>query len=431
MAADREEMPVRAFLSTVLLLVTPFSPVTQPVTEPVTEKVAVVTASAETPALYDDEAGGNANGDDPAIWVHPTRPDSSVVITTAKEGGLYVYSLSGAQLQHLPAPPPPGPGHEPGRLNNVDLVPGFRLSTGVRADLAVASDRGRDQLRVYAVDPVAAAAGRPPLTDVTDPSAPFVFHTTQEEVDAARTAYGLAADGADIVVSRRHRTTLGLLRLVAAPGGRVTYRNVRTLDLPAAFPLPDGATWTPCAEPGELPQVEGMVVDRARGVLYAAQEDVGIWRLRADLTGRPVLMDKVREYGRQDTYDPATEECAPGPDRGFGGRHLSADAEGLTIFEDGRDGYLLASSQGDDTFSVYDRGDGRHLARFRVAPGRRADGAEVSDGSAVTSAPLGAAYPAGLLVVHDGAETPGDGDREATGFKLVDWRAVAGATGLR
>ncbi|WP_344878569.1 phytase [Nonomuraea antimicrobica] len=399
-----------------MLLVTPLAPA----------PVAEVVAATETPPLYDDEAGGFANGDDPAIWVHPSRPAKSVVITTAKEGGLYAYSLSGAQLQHLPAQPPPGPGHEPGRLNNVDLVHGFRLSTGAKVDLAVASDRGRDQLRVFAIDPAAAAAGRPPLTDVTDPAVPFVFNGSQEEVDEARTAYGLAVSGTRVVVSRRHQTRLGLLQLAAAPGGKVTYRNVRTLDLPAAFPLPDGTTWTPCGEPGELPQVEGMVVDGARGVLYAAQEDVGIWRLRADLTGRPALMDKVKEYGRQDTYDPETEECLPGQDRGYGGDHLSADAEGLTIYEDGRrDGYLLASSQGDDTFAAYDRADNTHIGQFRVTSGPRADGAEVSDGAMVTSAALGSAFPEGLLVVHDGADTPADGDREVTNFKFVDWRQVA------
>ncbi|MEV0618809.1 phytase [Nonomuraea sp. NPDC050404] len=408
---------MRAFLSTVLLLVTPLA---GPGGEP-----ATVTAATETPALYDDEAGGRANGDDPAIWVHPTRPGSSVVITTAKEGGLYAYALSGAQLQHIPAQPAPGPDHEPGRLNNVDLVHGFRLSTGARADLAVASDRGRDQLRVYLIDPAKAAAGQPPLTDITASSVPFVFNTTQEEVDEAETAYGLAVSGTRVLVSRRHETRLGLLQLTAAPGGKVTYRRVRTLDLPATFPLPDGTTWIPCGEPGELPQVEGMVVDHARGILYAAQEDVGIWRLRADLTGRPVLMDKVREFGRQDTYDPATEECVAGQDRGFGGKHLSADAEGLTIYSDGRDGYLLASSQGDDTFAVYDRASNRHLAQFRVAAGPRADGAEASDGAMVTSTPLGGTFPKGLLVVHDGADAPGDGDREVTNFKFVDWRKLA------
>jgi hypothetical protein len=36
----------------------------------------------ETPPLFDDEAGGNADGDDPAIWVHPQHPPLSPVIAT-------------------------------------------------------------------------------------------------------------------------------------------------------------------------------------------------------------------------------------------------------------------------------------------------------------------------------------------------------------
>jgi 3-phytase len=41
-----------------------------------------VTVDNETPVLYDDEAGGNASGDDPAIWVHPGDCDASIVIVS-------------------------------------------------------------------------------------------------------------------------------------------------------------------------------------------------------------------------------------------------------------------------------------------------------------------------------------------------------------
>ena len=36
-------------------------------------------------------AGGNADADDPAIWRNPADPDRSLVVATAKEGGLRVY----------------------------------------------------------------------------------------------------------------------------------------------------------------------------------------------------------------------------------------------------------------------------------------------------------------------------------------------------
>ncbi len=103
------------------------------------------------------------------------------------------------------------------------------------------------------------------------------------------------------------------------------------------------------------------------------------------------------------------------------GKHLSADAEGLTIAT--RDGVrsLYASSQGDSTFAVYKlTATGlTYRAGFEVVDGSAADGVQHSDGAAVVTQSLGARFPHGLLAVHDGENTPGDGDREGTNFKLV------------
>jgi 3-phytase len=401
-----------------------------------------VTAISETPALYDDEAGGNSDADDPAIWRNAADPGRSLVVATAKEGGLRVYDLDARLVQSLSAPEPPGADDAPGRYNNVDLVSGLRTSAG-RADVAVVSDRGNDRLRIYHIDP-----SRPggPLKDVTDPAAAPVFSADQAEINDQHTAYGLAtwtdkATGRTYaLVSQRERTRLALLELVPAANGTVGYRKVRTLDLPSSFPLPDGTSWSPCAEPDELPQVEGMVVDPATGTLYAGQEDVGIWRLRADLTGTPALVDKVKEYSVPGTYDEETEECVPGADPGYGGKHLTADVEGLTLYqEQDGDGYLLASSQGDNTFALYDREvseRNEYEGGFRVAAASATlDSVEECDGAAVLNAPLGTRYPRGLLVVQDGEETPGvpdgeGGTRTATGFKFVDLGAVVDAADM-
>ncbi|MGA4843760.1 phytase [Streptomyces sp. G45] len=393
-----------------------------------------VTPNAETPALHDDEAGGNADADDPAIWRNPADPDRSLVVATAKEGGLRVYDLDAREVQSVPAPAAPGPDDAPGRFNNVDLVHGLRLPTG-RADLAVTSDRGSDRLRVYRIDRDRAGG---PLVDVTDPAAPAVFSSSQDEVNEQRTAYGLAtwtdpATGrAYAAVSQRERTRVRLLELTAKRDGTVGYRTVRTLDLPKAFRLPNGTSWSPCAEPGEEPQVEGMVVDPATGTLYAGQEDVGIWRLRADLTGTPHLVDKVREYGVPAAYDEQTEECVAGADPGYGGKRLTADVEGLTLLtEADGDGYVLASSQGDNTFAAYDRelsDRNEYEGGFRVAAASAAlDGSEECDGAAVLNEPLGRRYPHGLLVVQDGHDAPGDPERASTNFKFVDLGQVVDA----
>lgn len=397
-------------------------------------------ATAETKALYDDAAGGNANADDPAIWRNGADPDRSLVVATAKEGGLRVYGLDAALVQSIPAPSAATEDDAPGRFNNVDLVTGLRTPTG-RADVAVVSDRGNDRLRIYRIDP-----SRPgqPLKDVTDPAAAPVFSADQAEINDQRTAYGLAAwqdrgtGRSYALVSRRNTTDLALLELLPTASGTVGYKKIRTLSLPSSFRLPNSTSWTPCGEPGELPQVEGMVVDPANGTLYAGQEDVGIWRVPANLDGRPVLVDKVREYGVPGTYDPETEECAPGTDPGFGGKRLAADVEGLTLFrESDGDGYLMASSQGDNTFALYDREiseDNEYEGGFRItAVSDDLDGSEECDGAAVLNEPLGSRYPNGLLVVQDGHETSASGDeegREATGFKFVDLGAVTDAADM-
>ncbi|MFI5587140.1 phytase [Amycolatopsis sp. NPDC051758] len=358
---------------------------------------ASATPRDPSPVVQTEAFAEPADADDPAIWVHPHDPARSIVLGTLKEGGLAAFDLDARTLQRVPA----GPG---GRFNNVDVV----------GDLAVVSDRGRDRIRVYRIDPDAPQV----LRDVTDPAAPPVFSASESEVDEQRTAYGLAA-GRDprtglrwVAVTRRHETRVALLRLVDQPGGTVGTAPLATVDLPSTFRLPNGASWSPCEEPGEGPQLEGSVLDGR--VLYTAQEDVGIWRIPLSPAGfgRPELIDRVRSYGVPARWDAASEECVPsGADPGFGGKWLSADAEGLAVAH----GTLFASSQGDSRFVVY----GKRTRDLRIVAGRGTDSVEHSDGSAISTAYLGRRFPHGLLVVHDGERRPAVGDLETTGFAFL------------
>jgi 3-phytase len=90
--------------------------------KPVRPDPVEVTTDNETPVLYDDDEGGNASGDDPAIWVHPTDSTRSIVIATAKEGGLRVYGLGSAEFQSIAADPAPRADGVDGRYNNVDIA---------------------------------------------------------------------------------------------------------------------------------------------------------------------------------------------------------------------------------------------------------------------------------------------------------------------
>lgn len=182
-------------------------------------------------------------------------------------------------------------------------------------------------------------------------------------------------------------------------GFGVDVKRVRSFSLP----IPEG---------GELAdaQIEGMVADRELGYLYLAQENVGIWKFAAEAQGdnKGILIDAVKPQGA----------------------NLSADAEGLTIYYAGdNQGYLLASSQGDSTFAVYDKqGDNKYLGNFVI------DGVQASDGADIVNVPLGAKFPLRLLVVHDGSNSPAvvvndDGvlENASTNFKFVPWQNVANA----
>jgi 3-phytase len=191
-----------------------------------------------------------------------------------------------------------------------------------------------------------------------------------------------------------------------------------------------GETWSPCAEEeGKLPQVEGMVADARRGLLFAAQEDVGVWRigLRGNAFGRAKLFDRVHEFGQSYTRTPGEDEgefeCeVDETSPSAGNPDLAADSEGLTIYRYGRArGYLLVSSQGSSSFLVFDLSSLRQLRTFAIGAGTTA-AVDDSDGAMVVGVPLGPTFAQGLLVTHDGDDEPFD---DATNFKFTRWVDVA------
>jgi 3-phytase len=177
-----------------------------------------------------------------------------------------------------------------------------------------------------------------------------------------------------------------------------------------------------------------MVVDSHRGFLYAAQEDVGIWRISVNGArfGGPHLFDRTREFGQTytRTFDPEEEEFVCEFDESSpsaGSEYLAADAEGLTIYRlRGSHGYLLASSQGSSTFIIYDLTSLKTLHTFQIVDGPT-DAVDESDGAMVMGVPLGSTFPEGRFVTYDGDDEPNE---EATNFKFVGWEDIAGPLGL-
>ncbi|NEN88413.1 MAG: phytase [Okeania sp. SIO3H1] len=361
------------------------------------DSIPAVYPTVETPDTNRIETG--VDSDDPAIYVHPNNSNQSLVISTLKDAGLAVYDLNGEILQEI-SPDTPGDV----RYNNVDIVYNFQIGDET-VDLAVATDRANDTLAIWSIDPQTRQLTNITAADISDPA--FSIFGID---DGEQTAYGLATytnpntGETYAYISQADGDQIAQLELTSNGDGTVSATEVRRLDVP----IPEG---------GELDdaQVEGMVVDQELGFIYVGQENFGIWKFDAEVGGSDegILVDEI-------------------------GENLQADVEGLTIYyaENGN-GYLLASSQGDNTFAVYEReGDNEYIGSFFVGDFANIDGAQESDGADVINLPLGNNYPNGLLVVQDGAnepevvlQDPEDGEIQNfnTNFKFIPWENVATA----
>ncbi|TVV72928.1 phytase [Sphingomonas solaris] len=316
---------------------------------------ATVTARGETAPVGTAEDAA----DDPAIWRNPRRPADSLIVATDKRAGLHLYDLTGRHLDFAPSP----------RLNNVDLRDGVSIA-GRPGILVAASDRADEaqaRLALFRLDP---AARR--LVPLGNPAA------------GAGEAYGLclwrrAADRALFAFVVMKDGRIDQVQVDTA-GPAPTARIVRTLKL---------AT-----------QSEGCVADDRTGMLYVAEEDVGLWRFAADPAASPVPVSVAR----------------------VDGRFLVADAEGLAIAPAGRNGgWLVASRQGDSAYAVWRLPDMTPAGRFRIGAGTVGATSE-TDGIEIVPGDFGPAFPGGLMVAQDGDNAPA-----TQNFKLVAWRDIVKA----
>ncbi len=307
----------------------------------------------------DPVPSGGDAADDPAIWVHPYDPSLSLIIGTDKRAGLAVYDLSGDELQYISGIRP----------NNVDLRYGFPLG-GRQVDLVVVSERRKDAIAAFWIDPESRR--------LVEAGLPF---------SAGMDVYGICMYRSPISGSFYVFATSedsGPVRqweLFDDGTGRVAGRQVREFTMET--------------------QTEGCVADDELGVLYVGEEDVAIWKYSAEPDGGDSrnLVDRV-------------------------GARLEDDIEGLTIYYGpGDSGYLIASSQGSDTFVVYQRGgSNEYVTSFQIMAGNGVDEVTGTDGIDVTSVPLGPSFPSGVFVVQDDENDSGNQN-----FKLVPWEAVAGS----
>lgn len=269
-----------------------------------------------------------------------------------------------------------------GPMNNVDQR-SFTVG-GKPMVLVAAADRGKYGVRTWLLDPA------------TLKLAPWGHMPTEA---AFGEPYGFCMGqfgGETFVIANNKAGAIHAYAVAEGKGGK-----------PAMMPR---AQWKVAS------QTEGCVVNDATGDLYVGEEDVGIWRMSLK--------------------DP---KAAPVKIAAIDGKKLVADVEGLTIMRDGGRDFLIASSQGDSAYAVWQLKDGGYqwIGRFRLAGGA-IDPATETDGIEAWSGPI-AGYPEGAIAMHDTCDGDGPNDpaaaictseKQQQNYKLVDWRAVKSALGI-
>jgi len=323
-----------------------------------------VSATYETDDIASDNVSDAA--DDPAIWVHPTEPEKSIIIGSNKRGGIHLYNLQGKEIAYSPV----------GNVNNVDVIPSFQLA-GKSIILVGGSNRTDQSIDLLMLDPE-----KGDLQDV----AANALKVNSEEIDDI---YGFCfyqdrEMGKSYVFINGKNGRLQQFELMATEAGKIDVRKVREVLFNS--------------------QVEGMVVDDLYESLYVGEEGEGIWKLSAAADGG----------SHKRLISMSGEE----------NKAISYDIEGLAIYKKGKGGYLLASSQGNFSYAAFDRlGENRYIGSFVIKASDTLDGVEETDGIEASPAYLGEEFPQGVFLAQDGFNHLGE-ELHPQNFKIVDWREI-------
>lgn len=306
--------------------------------------------------------------DDPAIWVDPHNIDNSRILGTDKQYGLEVYNLEGERTQRLAV----------GRVNNIDIralsdVPGWSA-------IAAASNRTRNTISLFLV----AHSGE------------VSWLSASEIPTGLSEPYGLCM----------YMSDMGPQVFVNDKDGR--FQQWQLLRAPQDGAMPQfGARLV--REFAVSNQPEGCVADDEQGLLFLGVEDEGIRVVSAD----------AREEANIVSVADIDDEV------------LVADVEGMDLYlQEGGQGYLVVSSQGNFSYAVYDR-QAPYAYRGSFVVGHNTelavDGSQETDGLAVSSILRTPQYPQGMVVTQDGFNTHPE---EAQNFKYLSWRQISTALDL-
>ena len=318
-----------------------------------------ITADMETDEVA-SEPGIDA-ADDPAIWVNTEYPEKSLILGTNKKGGVHVYDLNGKELQYI----------QPGCINNIDLRDDFSYNEQ-NVVLVAGSICNLNSISLLYIDKKTLL-----LSDT--------ILNIKSSVDLV---YGLCMYKSSV--------TNKYYVFVNGEGGEVEQweLNYQNGELGANLVRNFMVSSRP----------EGMVADDEEGILYIGVEEEGILKVKAE-----------PEYEFETKWVNGSNPT----DRSF----VSSDIEGLALYKTSEKTYLIASSQGNFSYAVFETGEtDKYLFSFVIDDGK-IDGVVETDGLEVVNFPLNEKFPKGMLVVHDGYNFSNDTLRNQN-FKYISWEKI-------
>ena len=307
----------------------------------------------------------NADSDDPAIWIDSANIEKSLVIGTDKysDGGLYVFDLHGKIIKHIEGLKRP---------NNVDVGYGMLLS-GKQVDIAAATERERNQLRVFSL----------PGMEAVDGGGLPVFEGEKDRIPMGIAFYKQPVSGVlYVIVGRKSGPSDGYLwqYQLLDSSGQVQLKLIRK------FGRFSGRQ-----------EIESIAVDNELGYVYYSDERYGIRKYFAD-------------------PEKGNEELAA-----FGQNDFLKDCEGISLYKlDKRTGYILVSDQSAGQFHVYPREGAKNNPNAHSKIATISMSTKNSDGSDIVSQSL-PGFPGGLFVAMSEDKT----------FQFYRWNDMAEKYALR
>ncbi|WP_196888396.1 phytase [Aureivirga sp. CE67] len=305
--------------------------------------------------------------DDPCIWVNPKNEMESTIIGTDKKHGLFVYDINGKELFRYPV----------GRVNNVDIRYNFPFQNK-KVAIVAASNRSFNGITVMIVNPETRELKEVGSKDlVSNLKEVYGFCLYQNPTSEKTYAF---------IVSKKGKIEQWEL---FEKGNEISGKIMRTISVGS--------------------QCEGMVADDYYGILYVGEEEKALWKYPAEPTNTE---ERVRIIRVKDT-------------------NMKADFEGVTLYDSGDGkGYVILSSQGNNSYAIFDRISNQYLGSFMLKDGAKVDGTNDTDGIDVSSHAFGTLYPKGFMVIQDGTNIE-NGKATIQNFKIVNWETIEKALDLK